>query len=138
MIRFVFCLLLICGCSGSGYEVVPVSGRVTLDGKPVAEARIFFQPTAAGTKRVNIGPGSSGQTDTEGCFVLKTATTGHNGAVPGKHVVRITTVPLQQGILVEGSRGPVETVLPKQCGDGTLRFEVPPEGTECANFDITL
>ena len=120
-------VLVFAACNGS---VHAISESIDME--------LFCQPTAAGTKRVNAGPGSSGQTDIEGRFVLKTATTGRNGAVPGKHVVRITTVPQQQGIPVEESRGPGETVLPKQCGDGTLRFEVPPEGAECANFDITL
>jgi hypothetical protein len=45
-IRYSFCfvvILLIAGCSKSGTEVAPVSGRVTVDGKPVEYLVVTFQ-----------------------------------------------------------------------------------------------
>ena len=66
----VLCLLsmvLACALSGCGggasYELVPVSGRVTLDGQPLANARVSFQPAR---DQSDPGPGASGVTDAEG------------------------------------------------------------------------
>ena len=87
------CLLIatMVGCgSGSPYDVVPLSGTVTLDDKPLPNARIVFQPirTPRGTK--DVGPGSYGRTDASGQFQLETIDE-HEGAVVGTHMVRVTT-----------------------------------------------
>src|SRR5438132_10240042 len=44
---FVACLaLFFAGCSNEPYQVAPVSGRITVDGKPVERAAVMFQPVA--------------------------------------------------------------------------------------------
>ena len=40
--------LLLCGCGGGGLTRVPVSGQVTLDGKPLANGSITFIPVGQG------------------------------------------------------------------------------------------
>lgn len=73
---------LLSGCGGSGVEVAPVRGRVTLDGAPLAGARIRFQPEASG------GSPSYGASDSDGNYVL-----GYNrdqrGALIGWHTVSV-------------------------------------------------
>lgn len=143
------CLLLLlpllAGCSRQEYEVVPVSGRVTVDGKPVPDVGIVFVPLAKGRDKPNIGPGSLGRTDTDGRFTLQTVD-GDKGAVPTEHVVRMALAPNQgdldspEGLAPEGSNvprsAPRQSALPRQAQDGSLRFEVPPQGTDQANFDF--
>jgi len=76
----VFCF----GCSGSGTEVElgKVTGVVTMDGKPLADAVVIFIPEN--------GNPSTAQTDAAGKYEL--AHRGNAmGAIPGKHKVRITT-----------------------------------------------
>ena len=51
------------GCGGPKY--VPVSGVVTLDGSPVANAGVMFVP-------IEEGPTAAGTTDSNGRFHLKT------------------------------------------------------------------
>src|SRR5260370_30794469 len=75
------------GC-GSGHYV-PVSGVVTLNGKPYRNAVVMFQPIATEGDS-NPGRGSTGSTDENGQFTLKTYE-GQKGAVFGKHRIRITT-----------------------------------------------
>ncbi len=75
----VFACAVGAGCR-SGIELLPVSGVVTLDGKPVEQATVLFKPET--------GPVAYGQTDSAGRFELSTA--GRKGAVPGKHKVSIT------------------------------------------------
>lgn len=77
-----FCL----GCSGGGDEVklAPVSGVVTMDGRPLANAVVIFSPTK--------GNPSSGRTDTSGNYTLFYKER-LKGAVPGNHNICIITAP---------------------------------------------
>src|SRR5438874_9903900 len=79
-------VVLALGCASKKY--VPVSGKVTVNGKPLAKAEVSFQPIAA-EGSVDAGIGSNGITNEQGQFTLKAAT-GQDGAVVGKHRVRIS------------------------------------------------
>src|SRR5262245_30980421 len=72
-----------------GPKYVQVSGVVKLNGKPYPNAVVSFQPKAT-PGNPNPGQGSAAITDATGRFVLKTYD-GHDGAVAGKHQVRIQT-----------------------------------------------
>jgi hypothetical protein len=128
------------GCD-SGPKYAPVSGIVTLDGKPYGDAVVSFQPKATSTNP-NPGRGSAGETDAEGRYVLKTDDL-KNGAVVGTHLIRVQTRgPVVQFDPSTGSpdnapanvkRDPIpaewNTMSDKE-------FEVEPGGTDKANFDI--
>jgi hypothetical protein len=104
---------LVAGC-GKDYETVPVSGRVTLDGAPLADVGITFVPLAENKQTPNIGPGSLGKTDEEGRFTLRT-TEGDKGAVPTEHIVRMS-----MAVLAGGQK--VETTLPRRRDRANRRF----------------
>ena len=126
------CLLIVpiaaasAGCGSSGPDAPPlgtVKGKVTIDGKPAAGLGIIFMPAA--------GRSSTGLTDKDGVYSLSFDET-HQGAVVGKHKVRITRDP--ENDMAEG-RPPqpqlpphynVETTLEKDVvkGDNTLDFEL--------------
>jgi hypothetical protein len=78
-------LLLVAGCIKSGPEVAPVSGRVTVDGQPMENVDVVFQPE-------NSGSPSYGRTDKDGHYTL-----GYNrnvqGALVGSHNVGISISP---------------------------------------------
>ena len=78
-------LMMVLGCDGAKYA--PVSGTVTLQGKPLAGAFIVFEPVVGSPDQV-----SNGETDEVGHFVLSDAS-GRAGCLVGEHHVRITTVP---------------------------------------------
>ena len=63
-------LLLLVGCGQEPHAIAPVSGRVTLNGKPLPNAGVTFSPMPAGAK-VDAGPGSAGVTDADGHYTLK-------------------------------------------------------------------
>src|SRR5437660_1614514 len=69
-------LLTVIFLSGCGDKRVPVKGTVTLDGKPVAEGSITFQPADG------VGPGTGGKIK-DGHYEL----TGPAAAVPGNKKV---------------------------------------------------
>src|SRR5262245_49500081 len=85
------CLSLVGGCGSSAeYELAPVSGVVTLDGKPVPYTQVVFIPQATGGS-TNPGPGSAAACDDQGHYQLKTVR-GEDGAVVGTHSVRISSL----------------------------------------------
>jgi len=127
------CSLVLCGC-GDEFDVAPVSGKVTLDGKPLPDVEVNFQPRGGGG--VSPGPGSTGITDAEGRYTLKTSEESpKEGAVPGKHIVTMTLV-LAGDADSDAVGGAGGGKLPAECGDGSLTFEVTPEGTDSADFDL--
>ena len=83
----VLILLLIvqAGCGKGGQQIAPVHGRVTLDGQPLPNADVQFQPD--GSQRP-----SSGRTDAEGRYELMYKR-GQSGAIVGPHTVRIWVSP---------------------------------------------
>lgn len=75
----------IIGCGSSGPALGEVTGQVSLDGQPLADAVLAFQPVGM-TK----GSPSFAKTDASGKYRLEYAEAKF-GAVPGTHLVRITT-----------------------------------------------
>ena len=88
MIRYsILCLAILSacvGCSDGGPHLVSVTGKVTLDGKPVPNAVVTFNPVAAG------GSNSLGKTDKDGNYLLEFSQ-DKRGAMVGDHVVEIVT-----------------------------------------------
>lgn len=133
IVTFVFCLTA-AGCGGDGFSVVPVSGVVTLDGKPLAGARIGFEPRA--TEGLNAGPGSYGETDGQGRFELVTLH-GRKGAVAASHRVTISTYRAEQDRETGAMRTVSEERVPQRYSEREpLEFTVPKEGTAAANFEL--
>src|SRR5215218_6090385 len=73
------------GCGGP--KAVPVSGRVTLDGEPLANAVVSFLPAAPDGTITAAGPGSMAVTDDRGGFALKVVPGQAPGGLPGEHRV---------------------------------------------------
>lgn len=86
MLSAALCALVVgCGPGGPGVPpLVKVSGTITMDGKPLADAMVNFTP--------DTGRPSAGKTDAQGKYSLmyneKT-----EGAVVGKHKVQIVKIP---------------------------------------------
>lgn len=73
-----------CGNTSSDQpEIAPVTGVVTMDGKPLAGATVRFYPTE--------GRPSAGVTNEKGEYEL-VYLQGNKGAIIGQHSVRITTL----------------------------------------------
>lgn len=126
---------LFVGCAGESYSIAPVSGTVTLDGEPLANASVGFEPIRQGDDIV-AGYGSYGETDENGNFTLKTLH-GEDGAIVGKHRVSIRTVSGELGPDGEDVITSEEKLPPRYNSDTELTFEVQPEGTDAATFELT-
>ena len=121
-----------CGCDRSPDGVVPVSGRITLNGRPLANATITFQPVVVGPSLPTVA-GSVGYTDADGNFTMRLTDPDAPGAAVGKHVVTITTAtpPPRDDALPRGEK------VPAPWRNGSKTFEVPAAGTTQADFKLS-
>jgi hypothetical protein len=131
-------VMLAMGCGGSE-RFVPVSGKVTLNGKPLAHATVSFQPFAK-PGSIEAGEGSTGKTNEKGEFRL-TSSTGKTGALAGRHRVGISALDPQIG--GHDTRPPrggwprADKVPDRYNSKSELTFEVRPDRTNEADFDLT-
>lgn len=130
LIRAIFFLLagvFASGCTQS-IKSVPVSGRVTLNGKPLADVAINFSPLTGGDNAF----AGYGKTDNEGRYVLKLVENGQSGGTAGKNRVTLNE---RTGAAESDGGGPaVMFKLPSKARDGTMTIEVPATGTDAADF----
>lgn len=130
-------LALLVGCGGE-FRMAPVSGVVTLDGEPLVNASLYFQPQRSGSGPV-VGPPSIGVTDEEGRYRLR-AQTNDTGAVVGDHVVSISTFESRMVDPQNSDRVEIvskERVPPRYRAPSELKFTVPSGGADDANFELT-
>jgi hypothetical protein len=127
-------LVLLAGCGGSGPKPVPVSGRVTLDNKPLANATLQFVP-AAGAQEGAPPLSSVGTTAEDGRYELILNNAAKTkGALAGKYKV-IVTLGAQSG---GDSRPTYHKQLPERYNrKSELECEIPAGGRDDANFDLT-
>jgi hypothetical protein len=140
-------LVATAGC-GQEFPVAPASGVVLLDGTPLAGASITTQPIA--TDSPNPGPGSFGRTDAEGRFELELVNPAMRGAIVGEHRVMIRPANAQPAAIAprqaeNGIKVFSDTPLkstsadkwPASFTDGSLRIQVPSEGTKELRVELT-
>lgn len=125
-----FCSLACLGCGSDEFPFAPVSGVVELNGEPLADAWVGFDPMAK-SGGVAAGKSSYARTDAEGRFELASID-DRKGAVVGPHRVWIRTFKTDKnGKIIR------QESLPRNFNDETtLIFEVPQEGTVNANFQL--
>lgn len=158
--------MVVSGCGTDGFVLAPVSGRVTIDGQPVAGVRISFEPIAD-EKRKYPGPESIAITGEDGSYKLYTTDEERRGAVVGKCRVKIWTIPgdqMNQNTVITDDQDPNYDsvaeikalkaqiraskkknaapvslgIIPFRFNDRTeLSFEVPSEGSDKADFAIS-
>ena len=155
--RMSICLASVCFFVGCGPKSPTVSGKITYDGKPLANVRVVFNPIP-GEDSEPVGPYSVGITDETGTFSLKTRK-GKPGAIPGRHKVGFYWSDIKSYSMegLERSLGEAkgdperEAVLNAKIADvkqklasrPTLKadlqteFTVPDGGTDEANFELT-
>jgi hypothetical protein len=120
--------ILACGCGKPSHfpDLGDVSGTVTLDGRPLDKVNVAFEP---GEGRPSIGV-----TDAQGRYTLQFVG-GYNGAIVGRHTVRIGT----EGYVL-GPDGTdefvAESLPPAYNKQSTLAADVKP-GQNTFNFELS-
>jgi hypothetical protein len=107
-----------------------------LDGKPLADVRLHFQPGARpGVNGSAPAIDSFATTDADGRFTLQFSDSGAPGALIGTHTVRISDKRAE----TDQDAGQVKEApsrIPAHYADGSLSIEVKQGGTDQANFDL--
>jgi hypothetical protein len=120
---------LLVGCGGSADDapdVVPVKGKVLVDGKPLSAGTIDFYPDEAqGTK----GPGATGEISPTGEFTM-ISPGNREGSMVGHFKVTITC-PFDPG---GGSSPSGELKVP----EGSVQCELPAKYSEYENTPLTV
>ena len=142
-VRFVLvCVALILtfnvvGCK-KGEPVVPVSGVATYQGEPLAYCSVFFTPTNVADPNLCIT--SVGLTDAEGRFKLTTTElNARPGAVVGTHKVAFKFMQWgTEGVNDEEypDTSDLPLLAPEYTNGSKITFDVPPKGTDAANFNL--
>lgn len=139
-------LVGVAGCGGAPSlklkDPVSAKGTVTLDGKPLAKALIYFIPDGLKVK----GPGSTAITDDSGNYTLTTMISDKltPGAVPGNYRVSVSSLigPTGEPIIPDGKTPPAmlaaREALPTRYSD-VLTTELKatvPEGGGTFDFKV--
>ena len=110
VIGAVVCALLLTGCRGDPYRLVPVSGTVTTcEGKPAAGGTVVFypvdDPSVTGRKAGNPGRDARGTVGEDGKFTLTTiGMKPAPGAVMGPHRVAFEMPPTRRPTILPEER----------------------------------
>jgi hypothetical protein len=98
-------LSLNAGCNNDPLGLQPVTGSVTVDGKPAAGVRLVFCPVNTSPEAMNQRP--MGTTDEQGKYSLTTFVLG-DGAPPGDYKISATWLSASKQAVVD-ERGSVGT-----------------------------
>ena len=131
-----FITIPMAGCGG-GVPTAKVEGVVTLDGKPLSEIRVLFQPDNKSAE--SAGMGSFGLTDSNGKFVLKLSDSQNEGAVVGNHTVTLADK-LSEDVKDSDAGGFGKTPksrIPSKSTTEPLKFEVKSGTVNQAKFELT-
>jgi len=146
-------LLLLVVATGCGFDSYPsVSGKVTMDGEPVPSVTVVFTPVGSPSAPTP-GPYSTGVTDEQGNFTLRTRN-AEGGGVPGPHRVGIEYGAADDladlKFQLREADGEMKESIQKRIDElralfksrirvpanATYNFNVPEEGTSTANFEL--
>jgi hypothetical protein len=75
------------GCNSSDYELAPVTGTISVDGRPLGVGKVMFAPVAR-SDAIEPGKPAIGRLQPDGTFELSTYQPG-DGAVVGPHWVTV-------------------------------------------------
>jgi hypothetical protein len=119
------------GCGTENFA--PVSGTVTLDGRPFEGAVVQFEPVASHRGAL----GSTAVTDARGRYELREVGSNRPGAVVGAHRVRVFTAPPE--MLPNDNLPPKvnERIPDRYHAKSDVTFEVPDAGNAAADFELT-
>ncbi len=126
------------GCDeAKKYKTAPISGRVTLDGQPLAGATVKFMPMRQNESSTITGPDALGTTDGDGKYTL-TSIFDDKGATVGQNQVMISTLKAEPDPNnVDKMKIIVKEKVPDKYSLKPLTFEVPDKGSDSANFDLS-
>jgi hypothetical protein len=125
-----FAVLTVAGCgSKSPPPIYPVTGKVTLGGKPYERLIVYFRPVGVDVNEYNLGVG---ETDKDGN--LRMGSSGGVGVMAGEYKV---TFHLQLMKTRQGTRAVGADEKPDELGGGMTAVEMVPEAYRAGKAEET-
>ncbi len=137
----IVCALLICGCSEQTEprpRTIPVTGKVTIGGKPLTKGTVTFQPLNSGSQERR-RPAIS-EIDANGVYRIGTFSTG-DGALPGDYQVVITSFENDPTAEEYDAGAKRISAIPERYSNAItsgLLAQVPTDATEPITIDFAL
>ena len=131
--RYGLLILLATALSGCGPDhpaVVPASGVVLFEGKPLTSGSLMFQPER--------GRHSRAQIETDGTFVMSTFGE-FDGTTVGKHSVRVSSTQ-ESKVDAFGEEVVGKSLIPRAYGNfrtSGITVDIPAEGTDSIVIELT-
>lgn len=140
-LSYLVCLCcLVAGCS-SEPPIYPLSGKVTLGGKPYERLLVYFRPIDAEVTPFNLGVG-----ETDGSGLLKLNSTAGNGLAAGRYRVSFSCISSSGGNVGlatekndDDRRAVTKERVPAPYNDGEnspVEFEIESVENNSFEFDI--
>ena len=127
-------VLIAAGCGkgkkGPTFDLTPVAGTVTLDGKPLADADLGFYLQGTAPQGYY---GSGAKTDADGKYVLKTGDA--LGAVPGQYKVTVSRLVGADGAALVTEEGMDAEQLKMM---GSAKESIPPKYSDLEKTELTI
>lgn len=130
--RYLMLAMLLSGCSADRPGTVPARGKVSINGRPLANAQLTFTPEK--------GPCATARTSADGTFHLSTFGDA-DGAIVAKHYV--TVLAREAGVDnapgAPGATQPGRTLIPlsySNTATSGLVFEVAADGDNFFNIEL--
>ncbi|WP_145263394.1 carboxypeptidase-like regulatory domain-containing protein [Calycomorphotria hydatis] len=132
LLSLTFCLFMIgCGYKVEGPDIAPVRGMVTLDGKPLANASVEFQPINVAMSENGLGgSGANGFTDEAGQFTMYVGSRA--GAQAGTYRVLIS----KSNSATDTDPAPPQILPPKYNSQSQMEVTIPERGNTELNFEL--
>jgi hypothetical protein len=124
--------LAVTGCGEKGLHVVPVSGKVVVQGQPAAGAQVVLHPVAAKADQTF---SAIGKVQDDGSFKIS-AFGKDDGAPPGEYVATVQWFKVVQN---DGGAGPGPNVIPRDYGDparSPFKVTIKDEPTVLQPFEV--
>ena len=117
------------GCGGKPPPVYPVTGKVTLGGKPYERLIVYFRPVSSEVNAFNLGVG---ETDKDGNLTMRSS--GGMGVMAGEYKVTFT---LQMMKTRQGTRAVGADEKPSEMGGTATAVELVPEAYRAGKAEET-
>ncbi|MEM1303340.1 MAG: hypothetical protein AAGG46_00500 [Planctomycetota bacterium] len=132
----VFAAAATLGCTGADYNVAPVSGTISFDGRPLSGGQLMFAPVASGGGD-KAGKAGFAKVQPDGSFVVSTYGDG-DGAVVAKHRVTLINNPKSEAGKRLGVNRVIipEAIVVNANEENRLAIEITPEMLK--RFSVTF
>lgn len=127
----IIAIVCLSACIGCGEKTVAVSGKVMLNGKPVKDCQVMFEPLRENS---TLGPRAIGITDADGQYTLASVETEKEGVAVGKCRIRLAWEDPEPSTEYGAPSKQPPYQLPKKASDGSMTYDVPSGGTDKADF----